>query len=97
LSALGLTPAGLARLVFIESGLMGLTASLLAMPTGLLLAMLLIEVIDERSFGWTIQLEWQWLPFVQALIVGVGASLAAAVYPTARLRRLSLAQALAQE
>ena len=97
LSALGLTPAELARLMFIESGLMGLTASLLAMPTGLLLARLLIEVIDERSFGWTIQLEWQWLPFVQAMIVGVGASLAAAVYPTARLRRLSLAQALAQE
>ncbi len=97
LSALGLTPAALGRLVFIECGLMGLIASILAMPTGLLLAVLLIEVIDERSFGWTIQLVWQWHPFVQALIVGVGASLAAAIYPIARLRRLPLAKALAQE
>ncbi len=97
LSALGLTPEGLRRLVFTESGLMGLTASLLAMPTGLILAVLLIEVIDARSFGWTIQLELHWLPFAQALIVGVGASLAAAIYPTARMKRLSLAQALTQE
>ena len=97
LSALGLTPGGLGRLMFIESGLMGLTASLLAMPTGLLLAVLLIEVIDARSFGWTIRLEWQWLPFVQAVVVGVGASVAAALYPIARLRRLQLAQALTQE
>ncbi len=97
LSVLGITPAGLKRLVFLESGLMGLVASVLAMPTGLLLAVLLIEVINARSFGWTIQLGWDWVPFVQAVLVGVGAALAAAIYPTARLQKLTVARALTQE
>ncbi len=97
LSALGLTPGGLGRLMLTESSLLGLTASLLAMPTGLLLAVLLIEVIDARSFGWTIRLELSWLPFLQAVAVGVIASAAAALYPIARLGRVRLAQELTRE
>jgi putative ABC transport system permease protein len=97
LGALGFTGGGLSRLMLVESGMLGLIAALLAIPTGALLARLLIELVDARSFGWTIQMDWSPLPFLQALGVGLAASLLAAAYPAARLARSRLARALAEE
>ncbi|MFV1858650.1 MAG: FtsX-like permease family protein [Anaerolineales bacterium] len=97
LQAIGLAPEGLEKLTYIESALMGLSASLLALPAGLLLALILIHVINVRSFGWTIQLAPAIGPFLQAILVGVVASLAAAVYPVSRLRRMPIAAALRGE
>jgi putative ABC transport system permease protein len=56
LRALGLTGRQLWRLVMVETGLMGLTAGLLAMPTGYVLALILVYIINRRSFGWTLQM-----------------------------------------
>ena len=97
LEAIGLAPEGLERLTYIETGLMGLSAALLALPTGLLLALILIHVINVRSFGWTIELAPAIGPFLQAIVVGVVASLAAAVYPVSRLRRMPVAEAIRGE
>lgn len=97
LEALGLAPEGLERLTYLETGLMGLSASLLAIPTGLLLALILIHVINVRSFGWTIELAPAFGPFLQAVVVGVVASLAAAVYPVSRLRNMQVAEAIRGE
>jgi len=94
LEAIGLAPEGLERLTYLETALMGLSASLLALPTGLLLALILIHVINVRSFGWTIQLAPAVGPFLQAILVGVVASLAAAIYPAFRLRKMTVAQAI---
>ena len=97
LEAIGLAPEGLERLTYIETGLMGFSAALLALPTGLLLALILIHVINVRSFGWTIELAPAIGPFLQAIVVGVVASLAAAVYPVSRLRRMPVAEAIRGE
>ena len=97
LQAIGLAPEGLERLTYLEAGLMGLSASLLALPTGLLLALILIHVINVRSFGWTIQLAPAIGPFLQAIVVGLVASLAAAVYPVSRLRKMPIAVAIRGE
>ncbi|MFQ5942951.1 MAG: FtsX-like permease family protein [Anaerolineales bacterium] len=97
LEAVGLTPEGLARLTYIETGLMGLSAAVLALPTGLLLALILIHVINVRSFGWTIQLAPAAGPFLQAIVVGLAASLAAAIYPVSRLRKMPLGEAIRGE
>ena len=97
LLALGLLPRQLWTLTLLETGLIGLAAGLLALPTGLALAVILIEVINVRSFGWTIRLELPPLVLVQALAVSVLAALLAAVYPVVRLRRMSVAAALRQE
>jgi len=94
LEAIGLAPEGLEKLTYLETGLMGLSASLLALPTGLLLALILIHVINVRSFGWTIELAPAIGPFLQAIVVGIVASLAAAVYPVSRLRRMPVAEAI---
>ena len=59
-------------LTLLETGLMGMVAGLLALPLGWLLAVILVNVINVRSFGWTMRLEADpWL-FVQALAVSVG-------------------------
>ncbi len=47
--------------------------------------------------GWTIELAPAIGPFLQAIVVGVVASLAAAVYPVSRLRRMPVAEAIRGE
>ena len=51
LRATGMTLGQLWRLTLLETGLMGGLAGLLAMPTGFVLAWVLIYVINVRSFG----------------------------------------------
>jgi putative ABC transport system permease protein len=97
LLALGLLPRQLWGLALLETGLIGLAAGLLSLPTGLALAAILVEVINVRSFGWTMPLELTPLVLVQALALSILAALAAAVYPVLRLQRMSVAAALRQE
>jgi putative ABC transport system permease protein len=97
LQALGLTPARLSGLTLLESGLMGLVAGLMSLPTGTLLALILVEVINVRSFGWTMRLALEPAAFVQAVLLAVGAALLATLYPLFRLSRLPVAAALRSE
>jgi putative ABC transport system permease protein len=97
LLALGLTNLQLWWLTLLETGLMGFTAGLLSLPTGFVLALVLVYVINLRSFGWTIQLTLDPWVFVQAVVVSVTAAVLAAIYPMRRLIRLPIAAALRQE
>lgn len=97
LQALGLTPRQLFVLVGLETGLMGLAAGLFALPTGTLLASILVSVINVRSFGWTMALRLEPGVYVQALAISVSAALLAGVYPLLRLQRQSVAAGLRQE
>ncbi|MCX7853029.1 MAG: ABC transporter permease, partial [Caldilineales bacterium] len=94
LRALGLTLADMHRLALIETGLAGAAAGLLAIPTGYVLAWILIFIINKRSFGWTLQMHLEPAAFVQAFGLAVGAALLAALYPAWRLHRLDVAAAL---
>lgn len=93
----GMTPRQLRIFTLIQTGLMGLAAGLLALPQGIALAVILIDVINVRSFGWSMDLILSGQPFVQALAVALGAALLAGVYPAWRLSRLVTAQALRSE
>jgi len=97
LQALGLTAGQLWRLTFLETGLMGLTAGLFSLPTGYVLALVLVYVINLRSFGWTIEMQLDGAVFAQAVLVSVTAAVLAALYPMRRLLRQSIAAALRQE
>jgi putative ABC transport system permease protein len=97
LVALGLTPGQLRTLTLLESGLMGLLAGVLSLPMGLLLAVILVDVINVRSFGWTMRLVASPSVFAQALLLSVLAALLASLYPMWRLQRLPLSSALRQE
>lgn len=97
LLALGLTTLQLWWLTLLETGLMGLAAGLLSLPTGFVLALVLIYVINLRSFGWTIQLTLDPLVFIQAVLVSITAALLASIYPMRRLLSLPIASALRQD
>ncbi|HEX9114875.1 MAG TPA: ABC transporter permease, partial [Anaerolineae bacterium] len=97
LRAVGLTVRQLHGMVLLETGLMGAAAGLLAMPTGLTLAVVLIYIINRRSFGWTLQLQAGPGVFLQALALAVAAALLAGIYPAFRLGRMLSAEALRSE
>jgi len=97
LRALGLTVSEMRRLTLWETGLLGASAGLLALPTGYILAWILIFVINRRSFGWTLQMQADPAPFVQAFLLAVSAALLAGLYPAWRLSRMQAAEALRGE
>jgi len=97
LRALGLTGRQLWQLTMLETGLMGLTAGVLAAPTGYVLALILVYVINQRSFGWTLQLLIQPGAFGQAILVAMAAALLAGIYPASRMSRASAAEEIRYE
>jgi putative ABC transport system permease protein len=76
---------------------MGVAAGLLAIPVGLALALLLVFVINQRSFGWTLQLEVAPGVLIQAVGLAVVAALVASVAPARRIARQPLPEALRDE
>ncbi|MCG8347049.1 MAG: FtsX-like permease family protein [Chloroflexales bacterium] len=97
LRANGLTPRQLWGLVLAQTGLMGIVAGLLAIPVGLIMALILIYVINQRSFGWTLELSLDPALFAQALLVAVVSALLAGIYPALRMGRANPALALREE
>jgi putative ABC transport system permease protein len=97
LRATGFTPGQVTGMVTIQTGFMGLTAGLLAIPTGLVLAEILIEVINRRSFGWSMKTVVSADVLLQALALALVAAILAGLYPAWRMARTPAAQALRNE
>jgi putative ABC transport system permease protein len=97
LRTLGFTPAGLGATLLTQTGLLGLAAGLAAVPIGTGLALLLVHVINRRSFGWTMD----FVVTPQALVAGVSlavvAALLAGIYPAWRASRIELGAALRED
>ena len=64
---------------------------------GILLSLLLIEVINKQSFGWTIQFSLPPRVLVQALALALGAAFLAAYLPAQWASRQSIAEGLRYE
>jgi putative ABC transport system permease protein len=84
LRALGLTRGQIAGLISGESLLMGLLAACVAIPTGMLMAWVLIESVQRRAFGWTMPFSVDGVQLIQTLMIGVLAAGLAAIYPAWR-------------
>lgn len=97
LRATGMTIRQLWQLTLLETGLMGATAGLVAMPVGWVLAWILINIINRRSFGWTLQMSLEPSFFIQAFLVAVIAALLAGIYPALRLGNMVIATAVREE
>ena len=97
LRSIGLTIRQLWRLILLETGLMGAVAGILAMPTGYALSLILVYIINRRSFGWTLQMQIQWEPFISALVLSVSAALLAGIYPAYRMGKMVTSEALRSE
>jgi putative ABC transport system permease protein len=97
LRSVGLTARQLWALIMLETGLMGSVAGLLALPTGYALSLILVYIINRRSFGWTLQMNVEPGPFLQALAVALIAALLAGIYPAWRMGRMLTSEALRSE
>lgn len=97
LRAIGMTTRQIWGLVLMQTGLLGATAGILAMPTGYILSLILIYIINRRSFGWTLQMQVVPEPFLQALIIAVAAAVLAGLYPAYRTSKLLTTEALRGE
>jgi putative ABC transport system permease protein len=97
LRSLGLTPRGAALLIELQTGFMGLVALAAAVPAGLLTALLLINVINRRAFGWQINVHLSGAQFGNALVLSIAAALVAGVYPAWRIARASIAGDIREE
>jgi putative ABC transport system permease protein len=97
LRSIGLTPGGAAVLIEAQTGFMGLIALLAAVPTGLLTALLLVDVINRRAFGWQIELHLTQAQFGNAFLLSLAAALAAGLYPAWRIARAPIASNIREE
>ena len=94
LRALGLTPRQLGSLLLFESGLLAGLSWLFALPMGAGLAWILLRVIQERSFGWSLPMSQPTGGWLGNLGLALLAAALATIIPILRSRRLSVATAL---
>jgi len=85
--ALGFSTSQIAVMTLLEGLGMGIVSFLLSTVTGTALAIMLIKVINLRSFNWTIFYYPAWQPYVLTGAVALCASIGAALYPIWKVRR----------
>ncbi|MEB3330356.1 MAG: ABC transporter permease [Candidatus Sericytochromatia bacterium] len=90
----GLQRRQVALMVMAEAGLVGLAGAVLGVLGGGLLALLLIEVINRQSFGWSVGFAIPW-GFVGGTVAAVvGAAVLAGWLPARAAARARLAEAM---
>ncbi|KPJ95225.1 MAG: hypothetical protein AMJ55_04395 [Gammaproteobacteria bacterium SG8_15] len=94
---LGLTPQEVWLVVTGETGLIGAIAGILAIPLGLIMAMVLIFVINRRSFGWSMDITLDPMLFVQSLLLAITAAMIAGMIPAFRMSKSNPVNALREE
>lgn len=97
LRAVGLTPGEVWGLICGETGLIGLIAGFLSLPLGIFEALVLIHVINRRSFGWTMELSIDPIILFHALLLACSAALIAGIWPAFTIARTSPSLALREE
>jgi putative ABC transport system permease protein len=85
--ALGFSSGQVVGVTLLEGLGLGLASLALSAVSGTAVAVLLIRVINLRSFHWTVFFHPVWESYAVAAALAVGASLAAAVYPAWLVRR----------
>jgi len=97
LRATGMTPTQIVKLILGQTALMGIFAGLLSIPLGLIMSDVLIDVINKRSFGWSMQHFFPLSVLGDALVLALVAALLAGLYPAFKSARISPALALREE
>lgn len=97
LRALGMTPAQLGSMITTQTAVIGLLSGIAAVPLGIMMAYVLIEVINRRAFGWQIDMTIAPGILLSAVVFAIGAALLAGIYPAARAARSQPAAAMREE
>jgi putative ABC transport system permease protein len=97
LRALGMTPSQLGAMITTQTAVIGLLSGIAAVPLGIMMAYVLIEVINRRAFGWQIDMSVAPDILLSAIAFAIGAALLAGVYPAFRAARSQPAAAMREE
>jgi putative ABC transport system permease protein len=97
LRALGMTPLQLGGMITLQTSVIGLLSGLAAIPLGLVMAYVLIDVINRRAFGWQIDMAVAPDILLWAVLYAVVAALLAGIYPAWRSTRSEPAIAMREE
>ncbi|MGB5736602.1 MAG: ABC transporter permease, partial [Thiohalocapsa sp.] len=97
LRATGMTRGQLRKLILLQTSAMGIAAGLLAIPLGLAMGDLLIQVINLRSFGWTMPMHVTAGTLWSGILLAWVAAVIAGLYPALRAARAQPADALREE
>lgn len=95
--ATGMTGGQLILLVLTQTSVLGIAAGLFAIPLGLIMGDLLIEVINLRSFGWSMEMHVAPWPLVSGLLIAWLAAFLAGIYPALQSANAQPAAALRAE
>jgi len=97
LRAIGFTRTQTGANSLAQTTLLGLVSGILALPLGIVLAALLIYVINQRSFGWTMGFVVAPEQLATGMVLAVAAAFLAGIYPARRLARQPIAANLRGE
>ena len=97
LRALGMTPVQLGGMVTMQTTVIGLLSGLAAVPLGLVMAWVLIEIINRRAFGWQMDILVSHEVLLAAMLFSVGAAFTAGIYPAYRASVSQPALAMREE
>ncbi|MCL2920007.1 ABC transporter permease [Shewanella litorisediminis] len=97
LHALGVSRRELLFMSAAQMLLMVLATALLAVPVAWILAWLLIHKVILLSFGWSLTMDWQWLPVLTAIGAALLSASLALAWPLWRQSRRPLIRSLQQE
>jgi len=97
LRAIGMTPFQVGTVVTVQSSFIGLLSGLAAIPLGLMMAWVLVEVINRRAFGWNIDFTVSSAVLLTAVLLAVGSALLAGLFPSWQAARSRPALAMREE
>lgn len=97
LRQLGLSAGQLLRLVVVEAGLIGVAGVMLGSVAGLALSLLLVEVINRQSFGWTVEWQSPGLYLLKAGATIIICAMLAGILPARVAARTRIAEGLRRE
>jgi putative ABC transport system permease protein len=97
LGYLGLSPKSLARINFYQALFMGLASFIVSIACGLVLAFIIIESINYRSFGWSVDVYLDPWVFARTFVLTSLACAASSVYPTYKIARYRIFASLPEE
>ena len=97
MQATGCSAAVMRRGLYTQTLIIGTLAALFALPVGLGIAMMLIEVINVRSFGWSMDLHVGVADLLGPALFAIVAAIAASIYPAERAVSIKPALALRDE
>ena len=97
LRVLGMTPTQVGGMVTAQTSAIGLLSGIAAVPLGIVMAWVLIDVINRRAFGWQIDMSVSADILLATVAFAVVAALLAGLYPAYRAGHCNPAVAMREE